>query len=923
MASMSNVLGMGSRVRRLGKAPIGLQLMVIFSLAVVAATLLVSFTIVSEFHTTQSEVISQLQNDATAQANGISSSDAAVPGELQQLVSQLRIASPSPAGCAANLSTLSGLVPHSRIGILRPDGSVVCGTPNWGDTNPGAWLKQATAAGFAQAGPLMLPGNTSPYLVFAAKFTSADHTPAVLAVAQPSIGSELSQGPPDTAQLVVDQVTGLVVDALPPVKARRLTPDQLHQIARHSSITADFLGDGSTILTHAHVAGTSWLVLAGMTEKRALAPADRDLRRNVVFGGLVVIVIVLSGWVLTRRLVRPLRRLRRGLDALSGEDGSLADSGTAVPRLAEQGPREVAELGRALNAMVDARTRVEARLASLVRHSSDLIVVLDDAGRIRYATPSIEKITGLTPDEASGRDFLDFVRDEDRAAVSDRLMRWYSGGLRGGARLEFRLQGSDEARHVEAQAENLLADPAVEGVVLTCHDITDRKASEALLAHAAMHDTLTGLPNRMLVMDRLSQLIGASGRTGRGCGVLFLDLDRFKLVNDTSGHAVGDALLFAVAGRLSRALRPGDTLGRLGGDEFVVLCPDIDDHVTADSVAQRLLDEMAAPFSLGGQDVFATLSIGIAVAGAGDEPGSVLSDADAALYQAKEAGRGRAALFDAGMRERVQRRHDLGNQMRRAVEGDGLFLQFQPIVALADGSITGAEALLRWKPDDKLVPPDVFIPIAEETGLIVPIGHWVLHTACQQLRAWQDAGCTSDGFRLSVNVSARQVSTPGFAASVLTALASAEVDPRQLVIEVTESVFLTDSAAASQVLNTLRSHGISTSIDDFGIGYSSLGYLEQLPVDELKVDRSFVSRLDGSARSLAIVRSVVDLAHAVGLHAVAEGVENRDQHDTLLAMGCDLAQGYLYSRPIYPDAMPEFLRQRPERALLVAKKSIR
>ena len=916
-SGMPRPSGKGARLGQLNRAPIGVQLSIVFAIAVISSTLLVIFTVLSEFHTTRSAVMSQLRGAATAQADGIETADAAIPGTLQQLVSGPGIGSLDPSQCIVGLSSLSRLIEGGELALLRPDGTAVCHTPGWGAVALAPWLQKAARSGYAMGGPVLLAGRRSPYMVYAEAFSSAG-TPVVLAVAQPTYRSELSQGPPRTSEVVVDLGTGLVLDALPQVKAQRLNPALLARVGRHGSVTTADLGGGATILASTKVAGTDWVVLAGMKDSLALAPARRDLFRNAAAGGLVVLIIVLLGWVLTRRLARPLRRLRRGLDDLGGEGRRLADPALPSARLAEDGPRELAELGRALNTMVDARGRVEARLASLVRNSSDLVAIVDGAGKIQYATPSIEKITGVTPEAWSGRPFMDLVWEDDRPSVSARLGRWYAGGLVGGARLEIRLIGVDGPRDVDVQAENLLADPAVHGIVLTCHDVTERKAGEAQLAHAAMHDALTGLPNRLLVLDRLTQLVAAGTRTGRGCAVLFLDLDRFKLVNDTGGHQVGDALLIEVAHRLSAALRPGDTLGRFGGDEFVALCADVEGPTVATRLADRLLDEMSAPFSIGGQDVYATVSIGIALARPGDDPAALLRDADAALYQAKEAGRGRAALFDAGLRERIQRRHDLGNLLRGAVEGDGLSLHFQPIISLTGGSIIGAEALLRWQPGDDMVPPDVFIPIAEETGLILPIGEWVLRAACMQLRSWRDAGQVTDDFRLSVNVSARQVGTPGFAESVIGALEASGIDPRQLVVEVTESVFMTDCAAASQVLGRLRSLGVVISIDDFGIGYSSLGYIEQLPVDELKVDRVFVSRLDGSERALAIVRSVVDLAHAVGLKVVAEGVENLEQLDTLSAMGCDRGQGYLFSRPVPADAFPEVILDQLGRRLALS-----
>jgi diguanylate cyclase (GGDEF)-like protein len=386
---------------------------------------------------------------------------------------------------------------------------------------------------------------------------------------------------------------------------------------------------------------------------------------------------------------------------------------------------------------------------------------------------------------------------------------------------------------------------------------------------------------------------------------LFLDLDRFKLVNDSTGHASGDEVLVQVSERLASVTRPGDTLGRFGGDEFVIVCESLDHPNDATVVAERLLSSLQSPLVLGGQELFVTASIGIAHALPGDEPGDLLRDADAALYRAKEHGRAGYAVFDDGMRAQIRQRLDVGNRLRHAVSGDGLFLEYQPLMSIGAGRCVGAEALLRWRGDSGVIRPDEFIPVAEETGLIVPIGEWVMREACRQLAAWQQLPGFPRDFHVSVNVSARQLAQPDFVNDVARALDDSSLAPGQLTLEVTESVLMTDQEAAAATMTALRSLGIPLSIDDFGTGFSSLGYLERLPIDELKVDRTFVAPLGRRDRADAIVESVVNLAHAVGLSVVAEGVEHPDQVGILRDMACDFAQGYHFARPLPADeALP-------------------
>ena len=432
----------------------------------------------------------------------------------------------------------------------------------------------------------------------------------------------------------------------------------------------------------------------------------------------------------------------------------------------------------------------------------------------------------------------------------------------------------------------------------------DHVVVQQRLAHQAAHDALTGLPNRAVFLDRLGRALRATERGDGGSWVLvlFLDLDRFKMVNDSLGHAVGDALLRAVADRLRAAVRPGDTVARFGGDEFTMLCEDVDDEAHALQVVQRVQEVLKRPFPLGPNELFVTSSIGIALGrGSGQAPETLVGDADAAMYRAKDRGGSCIELFDAAMRDRATRRLGTQSALHRAVERDEFRVVYQPTVRLATGGVEGVEALVRWdRPDHGTVQPGDFVPLAEETGLIVPIGAYVLKEACRQAARWRDQASDRDPPSVSVNLSARQLADPGLVRLVRGALERSSIDPATISLEITESVLMADVTASGSVLAELKALGVRLFVDDFGTGYSSLTYLQRFPVDGLKVDRSFVGGL-GSQASTAIVRSVIDLAHGLGLEAVAEGVETEDQRDRLLDLSCDVAQGFHFGRPARPE----------------------
>jgi diguanylate cyclase (GGDEF)-like protein len=419
---------------------------------------------------------------------------------------------------------------------------------------------------------------------------------------------------------------------------------------------------------------------------------------------------------------------------------------------------------------------------------------------------------------------------------------------------------------------------------------------QSRLTHQALHDALTGLPNRVLFLERLAQSVESAARRSIHSAILFIDVDRFKSVNDIAGHAAGDQLLIGVARRLREVLRPADTVARLGGDEFVVLCENLYDvQKEAVAIAERICETMAKPFSAAGNELFTSASIGLAFVRPGDDPHVLVARADSAMYMAKQRGRSRWEIYHPDFDERTTRRAELINGLHRAVERDELVLHYQPVKDLHSGAVVAMEALVRWQhPDLGIVAPTEFIPLAEETGLIMEIGRWVLQEACTQCAAWRAEG--HDSIDIAVNVSGRQLEDPGFASDVERILTLTGLPASALSMEVTESVIVTEGSVGLEVLDDLQRIGVRLAIDDFGIGYSSLSYLTKLPVHSLKVDRSFIAGL-GTAQDGSIVTAMVDLAHKLGLEVVAEGVETELELQQLREAHCDEAQGFLLGRP--------------------------
>jgi diguanylate cyclase (GGDEF)-like protein/PAS domain S-box-containing protein len=523
-------------------------------------------------------------------------------------------------------------------------------------------------------------------------------------------------------------------------------------------------------------------------------------------------------------------------------------------------------------------------------------------GRCLYISPSVEGVLGYPRrqwlEERGLWDRLLHPDDEERVVSNEAQC------ARSGEKLvqEYRLCSAD-GRDVWIRDEMTVVfdrqtgeDPLFYGVFL---DVSDRKRMETELERLALYDPLTGLPNRALFGDRLRQVLSRRGREA-ATAVYFLDLDRFKRINDSLGHGAGDAVLREVAERLASVVRPEDTVARFGGDEFTILCESVGGVLEAVAIADRLQRPLRNPLSLGGAELRLSASIGVALVEADDNGDGqhLIEDADAAMYRAKERGGARTELFDSAMRENAVRAMRIEQELQRALEEGELRLHYQPSVDLATGQVVGAEALVRWEhPKRGLIVPDRFLGVAEETGLIVPLGTWVLGEACQQLAEWQGRPETAH-LHLSVNLSARELTHPDAVSTVLSAVRESGIDPRSLTIEVTESTAMADGDTGFRALRDLSGVGIRVAIDDFGTGYSSLEQLRRMPVDIVKVDRSFVSGMAADSTDREIVAAVVGMGRALKLCVVAEGIETPEQADALRELGCDIGQGFLYAKAL-------------------------
>ena len=558
------------------------------------------------------------------------------------------------------------------------------------------------------------------------------------------------------------------------------------------------------------------------------------------------------------------------------------------------------------------RRENEARFASLVRNASDLITVVNRDGLVLYQSPSVQRILGLTAADVTGSQFENLLVTTDRERLRQVLQTTYHGSSRSQAFDCTLVHRDGRALKFEVVATDLCDDEHVRGIVLNGRDASERAAFEEQLAHQAFHDAVTGLPNRALFSDRVTHALARAAREDTSIAVIFLDLDDFKTINDSLGHAAGDEVLQQVAARLLEAVRPTDTAARFGGDEFAILIEDVADPAVALELAERLVRGFEMPISVVGKDLSVRPSFGIALSESDAEEAlgdadELIRNADAAMYICKREGKGGYRIFEAEMHERVLERLELRAELQHAIEARQFELHFQPVVRLRDGGVAGLEALVRWHhPTRGLIQPGQFIPLAEEMGLIVDLGRWVLHESCHHAARLYATPLGGQDFSISVNLSVKQLQHPGVVADVRAALEESGIEPRLLVLEITETVLMADYELASRRLEQLKELGVRIAMDDFGTGYSSLSYLSRFPVDILKMDRSFLAS-NASPQATGLAAAIVALGDSLKLEVVAEGIEQSAQYQALRDLGCDLGQGFFIARPMDVDATREWL----------------
>jgi diguanylate cyclase (GGDEF)-like protein/PAS domain S-box-containing protein len=564
---------------------------------------------------------------------------------------------------------------------------------------------------------------------------------------------------------------------------------------------------------------------------------------------------------------------------------------------------------RRRSAVIASQAEGLADFEAMIENSTDLFFLTDTDNRTQYCSPSAARFFGMSAAEIADAPIGQFINDDDLVKATAAFNTVRAVGAAGPFDLSVRHHDGGW-RTIEVMANDLSLASSGHAVAWHTRDVTDRRVLEEQLTRQAFEDPLTGLANRALFRDRLAHALARLSRSTRSIAVLMLDLDGFKAINDSMGHDAGDEALKEIAARISGAARPGDTVGRLGGDEFTVLLDELEDVTFADEVADRILELVRQPLLIQNVNLRVSASIGIAVSDTHEmTPEELMRDADIAMYRAKGDGRDRRVAFEPAMHTRATKQLRISQDLAHALDRDELALYYQAIVDLEDGVPQGVEALIRWHHRDLgLVAPNDFISIAEQNGLILPIGRWVLEQACAQAVAWHSEPPEEQKLTMSVNVSGRQLNHDSLVPDVRRILANSGLDPQYLILEVTESVVMSDIDMVIRRLNDLKALGISIAIDDFGTGYSSLAYLRQLPVDILKIDKAFIdAAASGDPGGDAIMRAIVHLSEGLHLKTIAEGVEDASQALHIKELGCQSAQGFLFSRPMPPDDIGAFL----------------
>jgi diguanylate cyclase (GGDEF)-like protein/PAS domain S-box-containing protein len=611
------------------------------------------------------------------------------------------------------------------------------------------------------------------------------------------------------------------------------------------------------------------------------------------FGVLAAVVPIMAMLLATLHYHNRQQSAREAM-CLAAEEAATREAEGAV-RVAA---REAEVAARHLHQLQES----ERRFHSAFTHASIGMALLSFDGRILQANDALRELLGVDDSVLLGRTFVHFVVEADHAALEVELARVAERGFEDFS-LDIRCRDASEAEVWASLHGSIFTESGSEApcLILQAHDISARRHAEAGLHHIAFHDSLTGLPNRRRFGEMLTQAVERSSTDPRqGFAVLFIDFDRFKLINDSLGHAAGDEFLVGVSRRLRDTVRPDDVVARLGGDEFAVLLHRIEHEANVIAMAERLLTALRLPLDVAGAELTSSASIGITTSLIGyARPEDVLRDADIAMYRAKDAGKDRYAVFDVALRTEVTRRVQIEGDLRRAVAEGQLSLVYQPIYELRSARLIGFEALARWThPELGAIGPDVFIPIAEEVGLIVPLTDFVLRTACADLKLWQQLDPSFADLTMNVNVSGKDIAHGGLVARITRALVAARLESQHLVIELTENILMDQLKVALPLLEDLRTLGVGLSVDDFGTGYSSLAHLSDLPVDSLKIDRSFIGGTRSGSKQAAVVRAVVTLGHSLYKRVVAEGIETEQQFEQLRDMGCETGQGYHLSRPL-------------------------